>query len=76
MKYIFGIDIGGTTVKCGLFEKDGSLIDKWEIPTDRTENGKNILTDVATAILNKAAEKGIVKTDIAGIGMGIPGPVL
>ena len=76
MKYIFGIDIGGTTVKCGLFEKDGSLIDKWEIPTDRTENGKNILTDVATAILNKAAEKGIVKTDIAGIGMGVPGPVL
>lgn len=76
MKYIFGIDIGGTTVKCGLFEKDGNLIDKWEIPTDRTENGKNILTDVATAILNKAAEKGIVKTDIAGIGMGVPGPVL
>ena len=76
MKYIFGIDIGGTTVKCGLFEKDGGLLDKWEIPTDRTDNGKNIMTDVATAILSKAAEKGIVKTDIAGIGMGIPGPVL
>lgn len=76
MKYIFGIDIGGTTVKCGLFEKDGNLIDKWEIPTDRTDNGKNIMTDVAAAILNKAAEKGILKTDIAGIGMGIPGPVL
>lgn len=76
MKYIFGIDIGGTTVKCGLFEKDGGLLDKWEIPTDRTDNGKNIMTDVATAILNKAAEKGILKTDIAGIGMGIPGPVL
>ena len=76
MKYIFGIDIGGTTVKCGLFEKDGGLIDKWEIPTDRIDNGKNIMTDVATAILSKAAEKGIVKTDIAGIGMGIPGPVL
>ena len=76
MKYIFGIDIGGTTVKCGLFEKDGGLLDKWEIPTDRTDNGKNIMTDVATAILSKAAEKGILKTDIAGIGMGIPGPVL
>ena len=76
MKYIFGIDIGGTTVKCGLFEKDGGLLDKWEIPTDCTDNGKNIMTDVAAAILNKAAEKGILKTDIAGIGMGIPGPVL
>ena len=76
MKYIFGIDIGGTTVKCGLFQKDGGLLDKWEIPTDRTDSGKNILRDVASAILNKAAENGIAKTDIAGIGMGVPGPVL
>ena len=32
-KYCFGIDVGGTTVKCGLFEESGTLIDKWEIPT-------------------------------------------
>ena len=35
--YCFGIDVGGTTVKCGLFQTDGNLVDKWEIPT-RTEN--------------------------------------
>lgn len=76
MKYIFGIDIGGTTVKCGLFQENGELTDKWEVPTDRTNNGANILPDVAASILQKADEKRIAKEDILGIGMGVPGPVL
>ena len=59
--YCFGIDVGGTTVKCGLFQTDGNLVDKWEIPT-RTENkGENILPDVAKAIQDKMAEKGDTK---------------
>ena len=59
--YCFGIDVGGTTVKCGLFQTDGNLVDKWEIPT-RTENkGENILPDVAKAIQEKMSdEKNIV----------------
>ena len=32
-KYCFGIDVGGTSVKCGLFQTDGVLVEKWEIPT-------------------------------------------
>ena len=73
--YCFGIDVGGTTVKCGLFQTDGNLVDKWEIPT-RTENkGENILPDVAKAIQEKMAEKGIEKADVEGVGIGIPGPI-
>lgn len=72
--YCFGIDVGGTSVKCGLFQTDGTLVDKWEIPT-RTENkGENILPDVAAAIESKIAEKAIEKSEIAGVGIGIPGP--
>ena len=72
-KYCFGIDVGGTSVKCGLFQTDGTLADKWEIPT-RTENqGENILPDVAEAIRNKMQERGIEKADVAGVG--IPGPI-
>lgn len=75
-KYAFGIDIGGTTVKCGLFQVDGTLCDKWEIKT-RTENeGKAILPDVAEAIQKKMEEKGIAKEDITGVGVGVPGPVM
>ena len=74
--YAFGIDIGGTTVKCGLFQVDGTLCDKWEIKT-RTENeGKAILPDVAEAIQKKMEEKGIKKEDVTGVGVGVPGPVM
>ncbi len=74
-KYCFGIDVGGTSVKCGLFQTDGTLADKWEIPT-RTENqGENILPDVAEAIRNKMQERGIDNADVAGVGIGIPGPI-
>ena len=73
--YCFGIDVGGTSVKCGLFNTDGTLVEKWEIPT-RTENkGENILPDVAETIKAKIAEKNIDKDDIEGVGIGIPGPI-
>lgn len=74
--YIFGIDIGGTTVKCGLFTSEGELLDKWEIPTDRTNGGENVPADIAKAIKGKMAEKFIEKENVLGVGMGIPGPVL
>lgn len=74
-EYCFGIDVGGTTVKCGLFKTDGTLLDKWEIPT-RTENGgENILPDISVAVLAKMQERGLKKTDVAGLGIGLPGPV-
>lgn len=75
MKYCFGIDIGGTTVKMGIFETDGTLVDKWEIVT-RTENkGEAILSDIAKSIDEKCEQKGIDKADIEGLGIGIPAPV-
>lgn len=74
-KYAFGVDIGGTTVKMGLFETTGILLDTWEISTRTVDGGKNILSDIAEAVGNKMIEKGIEKADVEGIGMGVPGPV-
>lgn len=74
-KYCFGIDVGGTTVKCGLFQIDGTLVDKWEIPTNTEEEGSKILPDIAHTINNKISEKQIDKEEVAGIGLGVPGPV-
>lgn len=74
-KYAFGVDIGGTTVKMGLFETMGTLLDTWEIPTRTQENGRYILPDIADAIEAKMEEKNISRLDIEGIGMGVPGPV-
>lgn len=73
--YGFGADIGGTTIKLGLFNIYGILLEKWEIPTNTEEGGVAILDDVAAAILEKMREKGIDKDDVQGIGLGVPGPV-
>ncbi|MCI7108325.1 MAG: ROK family glucokinase [Agathobacter sp.] len=74
-KYGFGVDVGGTTVKMGFFETDGKLIDKWEIKTDTSDNGKCVLPDIAQAIDNKLAQEGISKSEVEGVGIGVPGPV-
>lgn len=74
-KYCFGIDVGGTTVKCGLFTVEGDVLDKWEIKTRTEENGKHIVPDIAETINAKIAEKKIEKEEVAGVGIGVPGPV-
>lgn len=73
--YGFGIDIGGTTIKMGLFRVDGTLLDKWEIPTRKEESGKYILSDISKEIKDKMKEKGIHRNDVIGVGVGVPGPV-
>ncbi len=75
-KYGFGVDIGGTTIKMSLFEMTGHMLEKWEIPTNTADNGSSILDDVASAIEGKLTEKSIAKTDVAGVGIGVPGPVV
>ena len=74
-KYVFGVDIGGTTVKIGLFSVEGELLDKWEITTRTDDGGAYILSDIAKSIDEKLEEKGIAKDEVKGIGMGVPGPV-
>lgn len=74
-KYCFGIDVGGTTIKCGLFQSDGTLVEKWEIPTRTENNGDEILPDIAKAIDAKLAERAIEKEQVSGVGVGLPGPI-
>ena len=74
-KYGFGVDIGGTTCKMGLFETTGILVEKWEIPTRKENNGENVLPDVADSIEKKLSEKNIDREEIQGVGIGVPGPV-
>ena len=73
--YVFGVDIGGTTVKIGLFSTEGELLDKWEITTRTDDGGAYILGDIADSVKAKMEERGISKEDVLGVGMGVPGPV-
>ena len=74
-KYCLGVDIGGTTVKIGLFTVEGKVEDKWEIATRKDEGGSMILSDIAASVDEKLQAAGIQKTDVIGMGMGIPGPI-
>ncbi|MFT3984059.1 MAG: ROK family glucokinase [Lachnospiraceae bacterium] len=74
-EYCFGVDVGGTTVKMGLFTPKGEILEKWEIPTRKEENGKQILPDIAKAVKAKMNEKSILPEQVIGIGLGTPGPV-
>ena len=76
MKYGFGVDLGGTTVKLAFFEETGKMLHKWEIPTVREGNGQQILPDIAAAIDGYIINNNIAKSDLIGVGIGVPGPVL
>ena len=58
-RFIFGVDVGGTTVKLGFFDIEGNVLDKWEIPTRTEESGSKIIPDIAKSILSKIKEKDI-----------------
>ena len=74
--YAFGIDLGGTTAKIGLFTTSGELLEKWEVPTDTSNAGEHILENLAAAILGKMQEKSLSADQVEGVGVGVPGPVL
>lgn len=75
MKYAVGVDLGGTTVKMGIFTQNADVVKKWEIRTRKEENGKYILGDIAAAVNEVLKQEGISKTDVTGIGMGVPGAI-
>ena len=74
-KYVVGVDVGGTTVKIGLFNVAGEVLEKWEIKTHTENGGEAIIPDIAAAVNGKLEERSIAKEEVAGIGIGIPGPI-
>lgn len=75
MRYGFGVDIGGTTVKIAWYEESGKMLKEWEIPTVRENDGARILPDVAASLDAFLNENGVDRKTVIGIGVGVPGPV-
>lgn len=69
--YYFGVDVGGTAIKFGVFDLNGTLLDKWEIATDRSDEAAHMLPSVANEIIHYAGDTEKVRA----VGIGIPGPV-
>ena len=75
MKYGFGVDLGGTTVKIAYFDETGKMISNWEIPTVTEGHGSQILPDIAASIREYRERNNIQDQDLLGLGIGVPGPV-
>lgn len=75
MGKIFGVDVGGTTIKIGMFGEDVTLEYKCEIPTNKQNKGVSILNDICDKLDDILRESGLKRKDIKGIGIGLPGPV-
>lgn len=75
MRYGFGVDLGGTTVKIAYFDETGNMLDKWEIPTVTENGGTQILPDIASSIRRYIDMHSIADADVLGVGIGVPGPV-
>jgi len=74
--YAVGVDVGGTTVKIGIFSKAGDLFKKWEIPTRTENNGQEILPDIAASIRETLQDNGLSLEQVEGVGIDVPGAVL
>ena len=70
MRFGFGIDVGGTTVKLAFFDETGIMLDKWEIPTVTEEGGKHILPHIAASIRDFMTAYQINPAVVLGIGIG------
>ena len=75
-KYCIGVDVGGTSVKLGLFYHNGTVFKKWEIPTRKDKKGSNIIPDIAASIRSELVNEQIPLSEISGAGMGVPGPTM
>ena len=71
-KKIIGIDVGGTNIKIGLLNKNGDILYKWNIPTNKETNGVNIVDDIWRSISSKLPAL-LINNQIMGIGVGAPG---
>jgi glucokinase len=70
-QWFVGVDLGGTTIKMAFISYYGEIVEKWEIPTNKSQ----ITTDIAKSIDTKLEELNQPKSNLLGIGMGAPGPV-
>ena len=76
MRFGFGVDLGGTTVKIAYFDENGTILEKWEIPTVTANGGEKILPDIASAINGYITKNALDKASLVGIGISVPGPVI
>ncbi|WP_209124675.1 ROK family protein [Alkalihalobacillus sp. BA299] len=74
-KWLVGVDIGGTTIKLAFISEVGEIIAKWEIETNKSDNGQHIPAEISKSIHQMLKGLGHSKDSLLAIGVGAPGPI-
>ncbi len=75
-RYYLGIDVGGTKILAGLFDRSLNLLAKWKIKTKADRGGDVVIDRIARAARELVEDQGLRMADIRAIGLGVPGVVI
>jgi len=75
-RYYLGIDVGGTKILAGLFDRSINLLAKWKIKTKADRGGDVVIDRIARAARELVEDQGLRMADIRAIGLGVPGVVI
>jgi len=74
VRYIVGIDVGGTNIVVGTVAQDGSEIMGLETAPTLADQGADVVIDRIIQVARRSMDRAKGK-DIAGVGIGSPGPL-
>lgn len=74
MAHVLGIDIGGTSIKAGLFAEGGRLLDVRQIPTGSLVCAE-AFAGVVTGLRELCSVNDVDEGDVRAVGLDVPGPV-
>lgn len=75
MKYIIGVDLGGTKISCALADLTGNIIETKVVATNASEGEIAVLNRIINVIDEVMLNTNTTKEDIKSIGIGAPGPL-
>ncbi len=73
--YFVGVDLGGTNIKAGLVDENAAVRSKFSVPTGVEQGPDAVVGNITAAAERAIAEAGVDRKDVAGIGIGSPGPM-
>ena len=74
-KYGVGVDLGGTKIATALVDGEGRVLARTSCLTEAKEGQEKVLERMYKTVEDVLKEAGIAPGELAGIGIGSPGPL-
>jgi glucokinase len=72
---VAGVDLGGTKILAGIVDARNRVLGRAKVATPAEEGNTAILYALVEAVTRAAEEAGVVLPELAGLGVGSPGPL-